>query len=84
MAYELKDMNFSFFKNNKKEKDTHPDFTGEIKINGEIFWISAWQKQDKNGSPYFSGAIKKKDFSSAKPKPAQNTMRDDMEDEIPF
>jgi len=66
MAYETKELSFSAFKNKRKEKDSHPDFTGEAKVNGQIYWVSVWEKRDKNNNPYFSGALKLKDFTPAK------------------
>lgn len=49
MAYERKDGDGTLFKNDRKEKDTHPDYTGSILINGVDHWLSAWLKQGKNG-----------------------------------
>ena len=48
MSYELKDGQGSLFKNNKT-KDTQPDYTGEIKIEGKVYRLSAWIKEGKNG-----------------------------------
>jgi len=77
MAYELRDNSGSVFNNKKKEKDTHPDLTGEIKVDGKIYWLSAWKKKDKNGETWLSFAVKPKDFSAAKP-------QDNIEESIPF
>lgn len=81
MAYETREMSGSAFRNNNKKTDNHPDFTGEAKIDGQLYWISVWQKQDKNGNPWFSFGLKKKDASF---KPANTSKTDDLEDEIPF
>ena len=40
--------------NYNKKKDTHPDFTGAIKINGVVYKVSAWSKTDRNGMPSLS------------------------------
>lgn len=60
MAYEQKDNSGSLFKNEKKEKDTHPDRTGSAMIDGVAYWVSGWVKQDRNGNPWMSLAFKPK------------------------
>ena len=43
------------FKNDRKEKDTHPDYKGSYTDgNGAEFWLSAWIKKDKNGNSFMS------------------------------
>jgi uncharacterized protein (DUF736 family) len=85
MTYETKELSGSFFTNKRREKPTHPDFTGEAKIEGKLYWVSAWQKTDKNGNPWFSFSLKEKDF-----KPAINAaqsalpVKDDLADEVPW
>jgi len=37
------------FKNNKKTTDKHPDFTGDITVNGKKLRLSAWTKEGKSG-----------------------------------
>jgi hypothetical protein len=37
------------FKNDRKEKETHPDYKGSCEINNEEMWMSAWIKEGKNG-----------------------------------
>lgn len=60
MAYELKDGQGSLFKNERKEKDTHPTHKGEIKIDGKVYWLSAWVKEGKKGR-FFSLSAKPKE-----------------------
>ena len=37
------------FKNDKKETDKHPHYKGNITINGQDYWLSAWIKEGKGG-----------------------------------
>lgn len=83
MAYEQKDNSGSLFKNERKEKDTHPDRTGSAMIGGVPYWVNGWVKQDKNGNPWLSLAFKPKE--AAAPKRQTGGMSDAaMNDEIPF
>ena len=63
MAYEHKENNGSLFKNDKKEKDTQPDFTGQANVNGTLYNVSSWINESKSGKRYF-----KLIFSIPKPK----------------
>ena len=45
------------FKNNKKEKDTQPEYKGTVNVEGKEYEISLWVKEGKNGK-FFSGTIK--------------------------
>lgn len=70
------------FKNDRKEKDTHPDYTGNINADGKEYWLNAWVKDGKNGK-YFSFSLKAKD---AKPANASASAPiDDLDSEdVPF
>lgn len=86
-------------RNDRKEKETHPDFKGSINVEGREFWLSGWVKTKKdNSGKFFSLSIKPKDAQQAPPprpvapsqRPAsQQAQRpangfDDMDDDIPF
>jgi len=53
MAFEHKQNSGSLFTNNKKEKDTQPDYTGTLNIDGTLYQISAWNNEAKSGKKYF-------------------------------
>jgi hypothetical protein len=73
-------------KNKRKEKDTHPDITGSINVEGREYWLSGWQKQGQSGT-FYSLSVKPKD-QQAVPINAQKFQapvgHQDDEDSIPF
>lgn len=76
MAYEKRDNSGSLFKNDRREKDSHPTHTGTIMVEGREFWLSAWVKE-ANGKKFFSLSVKPKEAQ----RPAQDAGRDDRHPE---
>lgn len=89
MAYELKNGQGTIFKNTYKQKETHPDYRGEIKTpNGELFEVSLWVKEGQKGK-FFSVSVqepyKKPDGNKSKPTEAPPAPEPtDDENDIPF
>lgn len=81
-------------RNDRKEKDTHPDFKGSINIEGVEYWLSGWTKEGREGTKlegkrYFSLAvtIKEGQTPAAKPAPAPRPAPKPAavdDDDIPF
>lgn len=85
MAYELREGQGSLFRNERKETERHPDYTGSIKLpDGSEHWFSGWIKQGAKGK-FFSVQIgKPKEAPAGKPA-ARKPVADDMDgDEVPF
>jgi len=59
MSYEHKEGSGSLFKNGYKQKESHPDYKGEVKINGVLMDIAGWVKEGKNGK-FFSLKVSEK------------------------
>lgn len=76
---------FALFRNNRKQKDTHPDFNGTfVDEDGNEYYMDAWSKAPKNGGEKFlSGKMKRKD-SAAKGAPAPRAATKQLDDEVPF
>jgi hypothetical protein len=83
MAYEQKENSGSIFKNQKKEKDTHPNMTGSALIGGVEYWVSAWTK-DGNKGKWQSLSFTPKESRIKTPAADKKQRPTDDSDAIPF
>jgi hypothetical protein len=83
----------SIWKNDKKEKDSHPDFTGSLNVNGVEYWVSAWKRKEGASAkaPALSFSVKPKDEQGTRPASERDSIStgrraptNEMNDEIPF
>jgi len=70
--------------NKKKEKDTHPDFTGSLNVEGVEYWVSAWKRKPdaSPNAPSLSFSIKPKDQQPQQY--SQPQQADQFSDDVPF
>lgn len=54
------------FKNDRKEQDNHPDYTGKIDVGGVEYWLSAWIKEGQRGK-FMSLSIKPREEQRQQP-----------------
>ena len=80
MSYEVRDQSGTMFRNKRKERDSHPDWSGDGMVNGQLVWLNAWEKKDKNGNLFYSFSFKNKQARDNGPPPAHGPADHD----IPF
>ena len=73
--------------NDKKVKDTQPDFTGSILVDGKDYFVNGWKRKAGASpqSPALSLAVTLKDQQPQQSAPKQAPANDfDKEEDIPF
>lgn len=76
----------ALYKNDRKENEKHPDYSGSINVDGKDFWLSAWIKEGKGGK-FFSMSVRPKEDkgrSQAKPTPKSRGVEPDFDEDLPF
>ena len=91
MAEYSNDNKGAIWKNDKKETENHPDFTGSAIINGVDMWVSAWKRKPdaKEKSPALSFTFKAKDEVKKQNNPKEiasslTGLSNDFEEDAPF
>lgn len=73
------------FKNQRKQSDRHPDYTGSINVDGVEHFLDAWIKKSGKGETFMSLSVKRKDKQSGSQQSRPADARDaPLDDEIPF
>lgn len=84
--YQERDQSGTLFKNVKKEKPNHPDYTGKAIINGTPVYVSAWIKDGANGK-FLSLGFKNREqggFDKKQSAAQSQAPLDDDPDSVPF
>ncbi len=83
--YQRKDGDGSLFQNNK-QKDTHPDYRGEVQLNGQTYEIAGWKKATREGKPWLSLRVQPKRAPLQKVAEGRRAEKfeDDNASDIPF
>jgi hypothetical protein len=76
-------MSGTLFKNDKREKDSHPHAKGSALIDGVEYWVSAWTKEGSKGK-FQSLSFQRKEQSQPAKQPAARPDPKELDDEIPF
>jgi uncharacterized protein (DUF736 family) len=86
VTFELKDGQGTLWRNDRKEKPAHPDYRGDLRVEGIAFKLAGWVKETKDGRKYLSlSAMPKETTRPIAEAPAQRqTTRQELRDEIPW
>jgi hypothetical protein len=68
------------FKSDKKDNERAPDYKGNIMVDGNEYWLSAWIKEGKTGK-FMGLAVSPRDAQPPASKPLPKNLDDDS---IPF
>lgn len=86
MAFEQKDNSGAAFVNDRREKDTHPHYRGQVMVDGKEYWVSLWvkkagEKAKNPGQKFLSIAFTDKGEQSTIPQSQAEAL---LDDDIPF
>lgn len=65
--------------NPRKTKETQPDITGKLNVDGREYYLDGWKKTGASGT-FYSLSVKLKDGTAPSPKPKQSAPPADFSD----
>ena len=68
------------FKSDKKDNERAPDYKGNIMVDGQEYWLSAWIKEGKTGK-FMGLAVSPRDAQPPASKPVPKNLE---ADDFPF
>ena len=84
-AFEVKELTGSLFRAEKDKPDDR-DYSGQCRIGDELFWVSGYVAETKQGKKYLKLRFKAQAEKPAAVGPggARPSLKDELEDSIPF
>jgi hypothetical protein len=76
----------AIWKNDKREKETQPHFTGSLNVEGREFTVSAWKRgeDDSDRAPALRFSIKPKEEAKPQTMASKAKVDPELDDDIPF
>ena len=75
----------ALFKNDKGDNEKRPDYKGNINVDGQEFYISAWLREAKSGKKFMSLKVEPKDKDAAPKTGGKPEFKSECDDQdIPF
>ena len=80
------DNSFALFANTRKMKDTQPDYTGRITINGVNYRLAGWKRvKEETGLTYLAGRVEpEQEIGNQSQGLTPPLPKPDNDDDIPF
>lgn len=58
MSYQQRENSGALFRNERKNGEKHPDYTGNLNIGGQPFELAAWIRKSQGGKTFMSLSVK--------------------------
>lgn len=81
---EQKDMTGVLFKNNRKQNDKQPDYTGKAMIEGYEYQLGAWIKTPAKGGDKFMSITFRSHEREDERRDTPAAVNGELDDDIPF